>query len=146
MSDGRVIAEFRDYPGLLDALRARALELSVQGERFDEYAGLPRGYLSKLIGVMPVRKIGMMSMGPLFAALGITCVIIENPSATAQLKNRLKPRNNSYSRRVEPYVRIITPRQWQKIGKLGPHARWKRLNKQQRSKIMKAVRLGVKIR
>jgi hypothetical protein len=46
-------------------------ELQVNGERFDEFAGLPKGYLSKLIGVKPVRRVANVSMGPLFNALGI---------------------------------------------------------------------------
>ena len=51
----RVVAEFSDYAGMLDALRRRVNELALNGERFDEYAGLPRGYLSKLVGAKPVR-------------------------------------------------------------------------------------------
>jgi hypothetical protein len=40
---------------MLEALRRRVNELALNGERFDEYAGLPRGYLSKLVGAKPVR-------------------------------------------------------------------------------------------
>src|SRR6516162_9119761 len=91
----RVIAEFSDYAGMLDALRKRVNELALNGERFDEYAGLPRGYLSKLVGVRPVRRISMTSMGPLFSALGIYCVMFENKDATMRLQKRLTPRNGS---------------------------------------------------
>ena len=145
MSAGRVIGEFADYAGMLDMLRTRVAELQVNGERFDEFAGLPRGYLSKLIGANPVRRISMVSMGPLFSALGIVCVVLENPQATARLKNRLKPRNNSYPRTTYT-LRAVTDRQWLKIQKLGRQARWKRLSKKQRSEIMRAVRTGVKYR
>ena len=51
----RVVAEFSDYAGMLEALRRRVNELALNGERFDEYAGLPRGYLSKLVRAKPVR-------------------------------------------------------------------------------------------
>src|SRR5215472_2796577 len=98
MSAGRILGEFADYAGLLNAVRARAKELQIQGERFDEFAGLPEGYLSKLIGARPIRRIGMTSMGPLFDALGIYCVVFEDPDATRRLKNRITPRNNSYHR------------------------------------------------
>jgi len=145
MSGGRVLGEFADYAGMLNAVRARVAELSVNGERFDEFAGLPRGYLSKLIGANPVRRLGMQSMGPLFDALGVSCVLIENPVATARLKSRLKPRNNSYPRTTYT-LRVVTDRQWHKIQKLGRQARWKRLSKKQRSEIMRAVRTGVKYR
>src|SRR5262252_9947547 len=55
----RVIADVCSYEDMLATLRSRVNELQINGERFDEYAGLPRGYLSKLIGAKPVRKIGM---------------------------------------------------------------------------------------
>jgi len=55
----RIVATFNSYAGMLEAIRARVNELQINGERFDEYAGLPGGYLSKLIGAKPVRKIGM---------------------------------------------------------------------------------------
>jgi hypothetical protein len=140
--NGRVIAEFTDYDGMLDALRARVAELDINGERFDEFAGLPRGYLSKLIGTRPVRRIGMTSMGPLFDALGISGALIENDEATARLQKRLIPRNRSYARRVKLYVHAITDRKWRRIQKLGRQARWKRLSKKQRSEIMRMVRHG----
>ena len=53
----RVLAEFTDYDGMLAAIRNRVEELQINGQWFDEFAGLPIGYLSKLIGVRPVRRI-----------------------------------------------------------------------------------------
>src|SRR6516162_591422 len=129
--DARPLAEFSDYTGMVDGLRKRASELALNGERFDEYAGLPRGYLSKLIGVNPVRRIAMISMGPLFSALGIYCIVVENPQATARLKQRIKPRNNSYHRPTYT-MRTVTNRQWRQIQKLGRKARWRKLNKRER--------------
>jgi hypothetical protein len=134
---GRPIGEFADYPGMLNALRTRVTELQINGERFDEYAGLPRGYLSKLIGANPVRKIGMTSMGPLFAALGVSCVLFENPAATAQLKSRLRPRNPSFVRSA-PRI-LLTDRQLLQLGKRGRQARWSKLSKSQRSQIMRVL-------
>ena len=57
----RILADVSSYEQMLAALRARVTELQVNGERFDEYAGLPRGYLSKLVGAKPTRRIGMCS-------------------------------------------------------------------------------------
>jgi hypothetical protein len=136
----RILAEFADYPGMLNAIRNRVNELAINGERFDEFAGLPRGYLSKLIGAKPVRRIGMTSLGPLFDALGIYCIVVENPLTTQRLKNRLIPRNNSYHRTTYT-MNSVTNRQWRQIQKLGRTARWKRLSKKQRSQIMRAVSL-----
>ena len=141
MNSGRVIAQFTDYPGMLTAIRTRVNELAINGERFDEFAGLPRGYLSKLVGANPIRSIGRTSMGPVFGALGIRCIIVEDEAATARLKSRLQPRNNSFSR-VTCTSLIITNRQWRKIQKIGRQTRWKRLTKTQRSEIMRMVRHG----
>ena len=138
----RAVAEFSDYPGMVDGVRKRVSELALNGERFDEYAGLPRGYLSKLIGVKPVRRISMVSMGPLFSALGIYCVMFENKDATMRLQKRLTPRNGSYARRVSLYVNGLTDRKWRRIQKIGRQVRWKKLTKQQRSEIMRMVRHG----
>jgi hypothetical protein len=143
MADERVIGEFINYDGMLAAVRARVNELQINGERFDEFAGLPRGYLSKLIGANPTRRIGMTSMGPLFAALGICCVMIENPSATARLKGRLVPNQSNYMRPTYTHV-IVTNRKWARIQKLGHQARqavWNKLTPQQRSNMMRALAL-----
>ena len=136
--DTRILAEFTDYPGLLAAVRARVNELAINGERFDEFAGLPRGYLSKLIGVNPIRRIAMTSMGPLFSALGIRCIIVEDPITTARLKSRLQPRNNSFMRPSRT-LQTVTDRQWQRIRKLGSEARWKKIPKAQRRRIIVAI-------
>jgi hypothetical protein len=137
----QVVAEFSDYDGMLDGLRRRASELALAGERFDEYAGLPKGYLSKLIGVHPVRRIGMTSMGPLLSAMGVKLAMLEDPAATQRLKDRLVPRNNSYPRTVHT-LWALTDRKWSRIQTLGRQARWKKLSKQQRSKLMRGVRAG----
>ena len=139
----KIVGEFSDYDGMLDGLRRRASELALNGERFDEYAGLPKGYLSKLIGVHPVRRIGMMSMGPLLSAMGVKLAMLEDPAATQRLKNRVAPRNNSYPRTTYT-LRVVTDRQWSRIQKLGRQARWEKLTKAQRSEIMRAVRAGRK--
>ena len=138
-SGGRIVGEFADYPGMLEALRSRVEELQIQGERFDSFAGLPDGYLSKLIGVRPVRRIGMTSLGPLLDALGIYCVVVEDPIATQRLKNRIIPRNNAYMRST-PRI-VLTQRFFKKIGRRGAQMRWQRLTQAQRARIMRAVAL-----
>jgi hypothetical protein len=141
----RVIADVSSYEEMLDVLRARVRELQVNGERFDEYAGLPRGYFSKLVGAKPIRRLGMTSFEPVLAGLGLRLQIIEDQEATERLKSRVRPRNGSYARRTSLYVNGLTNRQWLQIQKLGRKARWKKLNKQQRSAIMRAVRAGAAI-
>ena len=91
MADERVIADVSSYEQMLAALRSRYNELQINGERFDEFAGLPRGYLSKLIGARPVRRLGMTSFAPVLAGLGLRLLVIEDQEATERLRNHLSP-------------------------------------------------------
>jgi hypothetical protein len=65
------LGDVTDYESLLDTLRARAVErqIAVSGDA-NEVAGLPTGYIQKLIGPRPVRRIGMMSLGAVLGVLG----------------------------------------------------------------------------
>jgi hypothetical protein len=125
----RIVATFDNYFGMIEGIRARIAELQVTGE---EFAGLPKGYLSKLIGVRPQRRIHMLAMGPIFGALGIYCVMFEDAEATARLRARLRPRNNSYSRRSAATYMTLTTRFMQKIGRRGAQARVDNSTKEQR--------------
>jgi len=126
----RVIADVSSYEQMLAALRSRVNELQINGERFDEYSGLPRGYLSKLIGAKPIRRLGMISLAPVLAGLGLRLLVIEDNAATARLKNRLPPRNQSYVRSA-PSI-ILTVRFFKRIGRMGAQARVDNSTKQQR--------------
>jgi len=119
--DERIVGEFTDYDEMLTLVRGRVAELQVNGERFDEYAGLPKGYLSKLIGVKPTRRIAMTSMGPVFGALGLKARFVENRKATERLLNSVPPRNQSYVR-AAPSI-ILTVRFFKRIGRMGAQAR-----------------------
>jgi hypothetical protein len=114
----RVIADVISYEQMLAALRARVNELQLNGERFDEFAGLPRGYLSKLIGAKPIRRLGMTSFAPVLAGLGLRLLVIEDNAATERLKNKLPPRNQSYVRSVAVHTNLTT-RFLRKIGAKG---------------------------
>jgi hypothetical protein len=116
----RVIADVSSYEQMLDALRQRVNELQIHGQRFDDFAGLPVGYLSKLIGPNPVRRIGMSSFEPLLAGLGLRCLFVEDPEGTQRLKSRLKPRNASYVRAMPADAGItLTARMLKRIRRLG---------------------------
>jgi hypothetical protein len=130
MAGGRVVAEFSDYAGMLDALRRRVNELALNGERFDEYAGLPRGYLSKLVGVRPTRRLGMQSLSPVLAGLALRCLFVVDEEAERRLRDRVLPRNESFVRSTPSIV--LTVRFFQSIGRKGAQARIDNSTKQQR--------------
>ena len=116
-----IVATFDSYAGMLQAIRARVNELQIHGERFDDYAGLPTGYLSKLVGARPIRRLGMVSFAPVLAGLGLKCQFVEDQAATERLKNHVAPRNGSYVRGTPSIV--FTVRFFQRIGRKGAQAR-----------------------
>jgi hypothetical protein len=126
----RVIGEFASYEDMLAVIRQRVQELSINGERFDEYAGLPRGYLSKLVGANPVRRLGMTSLAPVLNGLGLKGLLAIDEAATKRLRDRVPPRNSSYVR-AAPSI-ILTVRFFKKIGRLGAQARVDNTTKEQR--------------
>jgi hypothetical protein len=128
----RVLAEFTSYDEMLAAVRARVNELDVCGERFDEFAGLPKGYLSKLIGARPIRRMAMTSMQPVLAGLGLKGQFVEDPQGTERLKNRLSRRNGSYVR-AAPSI-VLTVRFFKRIGRKGAQARVDNSTAEQRRK------------
>jgi hypothetical protein len=136
----RVIAEFADYDGMLAVVRARIAELQINGERFDEFAGLPKGYLSKLTTARPVRKIAK-SMGPLFAGLGLRLLVIEDADATERLKNGLLPRNQAYVRSVAVHGHLTT-RFLKKIGRKGGENSRMNLSKRLRKQLARKAALA----
>src|SRR6516225_2786637 len=139
MSEGderlRIVGEFVEYDDFVQAIRDRVIHLSVHSSRFENLAGLPLGYLSKLTCERPVRRIGMTSMGPLLSAMGVKLQMVEDPAGTARLR-RLPPRNPSYVRVMPAAAGItFTPRMLKRIRRLGGKARMARLTSQQRSEL-----------
>jgi hypothetical protein len=117
----KIVGEFSSYEAMLAVIRQRVQELAINGERFDEYAGLPRGYLSKLIGARPVRRLGLVSLAPVMNALGLKGLLAIDEAATQRLRDRLPPRNSSYVR-AAPSI-VFTVRFFKRIGRLGAQAR-----------------------
>jgi hypothetical protein len=130
----RIVATFDSYAGMLEAIRARVSELQIHGERFDVHVGLPEGYLSKLAGARPIRRLGMVSLAPVLNGLGLRCQFIEDPEATDRLKNHVAPRNPSYVRAMPAAASIVfTARQLIRIRRAGGRARMAQMTAKQRS-------------
>lgn len=126
----RIVATFDSYAGMLEAIRARVNELQVNGERLDEYVGLPRGYYSKVAGAKPIRGLGMTSFAPILNGLGLKCQFVEDQEATERLKSRVPPRKSSFVRGAPSIV--LTVRYFKRIGRKGAQARVDNSTKEQR--------------
>ena len=138
----RIVGEFVEYDDFVDLLRNRIVDLGIHGERFDEFAGLPRGYLSRLVGAHPIRRIGMASMGPLLSAMGVKLQMVEDPFGTARLR-RLPPRNFSFVRAMPADACIVlTPRMLKRIRRLGGQARMAMLTPKQRRELARRAALA----
>jgi hypothetical protein len=87
------------YAGLLAAMQARAAErkIALSGEAVAVTAGLPRGYLQKILSPIPksrknVRRIGVTSLGPALGILGIKLVVFEDREAVERFGSRIPAR------------------------------------------------------
>jgi hypothetical protein len=118
----RVIGEFSNYDEMIAALRVRAAELNLSGHSIDSLSGLPDRYAQKLLGPNAVRRLGMTSLGPMYGALGVSALLIENKAAAARIRSQTTPRNNSYVRdgmRAGSVHLMLTDRFMRKIRKKG---------------------------
>jgi hypothetical protein len=88
----RQIGVIRSYDELIEAIRARILELNTTGESVDYVAGLPLRYCAKLLAPQRVRTIGSKSLAPLLGALGLALVVVEDEEQLARIRHRLEPR------------------------------------------------------
>ena len=131
----RIVGEFVEYSDFVQIVRNRVLELGIHSARFEALAGLPIGYLSKLTSAHPIRRIGLVSMGPLLSAMGVKLVMVEDPSGTARLR-RLPPRNASFVRAMPADACIVlTPRMLKRIRRLGGQARMAQLTREGRREL-----------
>jgi len=138
--DWKGLGVIHDYPDLLDVLRARAIlrQITVGGEDTAEVAGLPIGYVQKIIGPRPVRRIGMMSLGPLLGVLGLKLIAVEDADALERYGSRLKKRDEKLVRaglRAGSLQVTFSSRAIRKIRSEGGKARMKKLGEEGRKEL-----------
>jgi hypothetical protein len=86
----RPLALVREYPELVEALRARAEELNVSRETIDSVSGLQSGYSAKLL--CQIKGVGRTSLGPILGSMGLVLVVMEDPAQLARVRSQLVPR------------------------------------------------------
>jgi hypothetical protein len=130
------LAEIFNYDELVAALRARAAEqkLALSAPENSQVSGLTDGYIAKLIGSNPPKRIGMASLGPILAVCGVKLVLLADEEAEQRYGPRLKRRNENLVHADVTY-RSLTRRFMQKIGRKGGNARRDKLTPEQRSEI-----------
>jgi hypothetical protein len=95
-----------DHDELVNLVRRRQEELGVSCLTIDEVAGLAAGHFSKL--TCGSKKFGLLSIFLVLEAMGLRVRIEEDPEATARLRHRWLPRNESYVLRDNHWRRNAT--------------------------------------
>lgn len=116
-------------------MRTRAAErkIAIGSDNSADLAGLPDRYIAKLLGPRPVKRIGMISLGPLLGLLGVRLVMVEDLIAVEALAGRIIARNESCVRSGATQFEVSF-RFLKKIGALGGKKRAKNLTPRQRSR------------
>jgi hypothetical protein len=140
----RKLKTVRSYYDLVDAFRARVLELGTDFEEIDRVAGYTDTYTSKLLAPRPSRNFGEVSLGSMLGALGLVLTVEEDPAATAKARTRLKKRVfEPYQTRPEhqPVVFRLSRAFFRKISKKAAAARMTKLTPEKRSAIARNASL-----
>jgi hypothetical protein len=141
--EGRVLSTFNDYAGFLHAMRARAAErqIAISSDEAHNVAGLSDRRITQMLSlrtlrnIQSVRRVGILSLGPLLGVLGVKLVMVEDAEAVERFGSRLKKRNNNLVHSGTVHITMST-RYLRKIQKKGGKNSRKNMSK------AKARRLG----
>lgn len=142
MTDTAVI---RDYDDLIAAMRERQAELGISNADFEVIAGLPLGYLSKLLGPARVKAFGPMSFSAVLGTLGLALTVTEDAEAVKRIAGRYrrcekrKAHGRPNARRLTKDFRAF----FQAIGSLGGKARMVKMTPMERRRV---AQLGAEAR
>jgi hypothetical protein len=90
--------EITDYNSLHAMLRARAEALNISRETIDHITGLQPGMSSKLLSLNQIRRLGLMSLGPMLNALCVKLIAVPDDEAFARNKSRYVKRDDAHYR------------------------------------------------
>jgi hypothetical protein len=107
--------EVVDYDSLIGLLRNRADELEISRETLNAIAGLPDGLAAKILGLKRIRRIGMLTLGPLLDALGLRLIAVPDEAALERNRALYVKRDDAHYRSAKarhsrsPAVRCGSP-------------------------------------
>jgi hypothetical protein len=84
----------------------------------DDLTGLQDGYVAKLLAPIPIKRIGMQSLGPLLTVLGVKLIMVEDSDALRRIGPRLTKRNAASVRYASGRTRKKRPELDSAWGKL----------------------------
>jgi hypothetical protein len=127
-------ANIGTYSELIDAFRARAVErhIAITNPAVAQLAGLPDAYPAKVLALNPVKRIGMISLGPLLAILGCRLILVEDLEAVKMYDGRIPKRNEAFVHATTMEIKF-SRRKWRQIQTKGRRTRWDSMTAKQRS-------------
>lgn len=138
-----VIGEATDADGLIELYRQRKDELGLTNEWFDEYSGLARGHVGKLLGDARAKNLGATTIHAMNCSLAVKFVMVVDVEQAAVMQPRWEKRERPLQamlnrlsmrafERAKPHVMREVGRAG---GKASASARMSKLTKAKRSKI-----------
>ncbi len=76
---GKILAQFIDYPDMLDVLRARLDEKGICHQQFDAIVGVAVNYTNATLGGTRKKPLGAFTMLAMFKAAGLRLAAIDAP-------------------------------------------------------------------
>lgn len=149
MTEPRHLAVVDDYSGLIAVVRGRVEALNVPVDPLEEYMGLTRGHLGKILGLAETKRIGLFTLWKMFEALGLKMVIAEHldlPATIEEMGEKYRPsapqaRRGRMRKRMSPAVIAASAREMGHKG--GSMPKRFRMSPKQRSRL---ARRAVKAR
>jgi len=136
MLDDRALATVTNYDELIEALRARMREINITNATLENIAGLPDGYLAKVVGKGRTKNLGPMSFEMIVQGLGLKLAVFEDHAATEKMRPRWAQRKKSLP--LLPMARTPPRATWlftSRSGRKAAKARAEKLSPAERSAI-----------
>jgi hypothetical protein len=141
VADGPVV--IRSQREFLAAIRERIAHLDISRETVNEICGLPARYSNKLLSPAPIKRIGVGSLFQLARGLGCDLQLVENPEATAQIRNETVPRRLKLTKSTSFVVHFERSRRFmKKIGRKGGAASRSNMSRREASALGRKAALA----
>jgi hypothetical protein len=136
-------AKLSDAAALLDALEARRCELGLSLEALEHLAGLTAGHATKVIGPARQKSPNLQTVDKLMAALGISVVLVIDPSKVGRIESQWERRNSSFVRARKlgkTTLERARPQILSELARAAGKARWRGKTPEERRAWMKKIR------
>jgi hypothetical protein len=136
MTAGDVIGEAHDHDSLLAVLRQRKAALRLSDVALDELAGLTAGHTNKLLGPVPVKTLGKISLDALLGALALRLIVVHDPEQAATIGGRWQRRAEAMARPPGYSIKEARPIVLKRHASKAAKARWANKSRIERAAVV----------